>query len=306
MTGLPSPSLRPFRRAGRIAATQTGSQSFPKVTSLSDSSGEQGSYSHGYGVTSDNLSRRTAQTSAGFFVPYLESGMSLLDCGCGPGSLTTSLAQLVAPGRVVGIDIGESQVERAREHAAEAGVSNVEFQVGGLYELPFDDSSFDSVFSNTVLQHVPDPVRALREWNRVLKPGGVLGIREEDWGSLFYWPETPLLREAYDLYFRYWQENGGNPYLPRQYRRILRESGFDVIEMAGEVNVSATSDRVAAVGNYGSTHWLEPVFAEAVVDRGWVTREHLEKLANSFEVWAADPDAFTGLTFVSAVARRPA
>ena len=75
-------------------------------------------YSHGYGAAAEFMSQRTAYTHAAFFLPHLSSGMSLLDCGCGPGTTTVSLAEILAPGEVVGIDIGESQIELARAHAA--------------------------------------------------------------------------------------------------------------------------------------------------------------------------------------------
>jgi ubiquinone/menaquinone biosynthesis C-methylase UbiE len=126
------------------------------------------------------LARRAAATSAGFFLPHLRPGMRLLDCGCGPGSITLGLAEAVAPGEVVGLDIQPAQVERARVLAAERGVANVRFEVGTAYELPFPDASFDAAIALTVLMHLREPPRALREMKRVLKPRGVLGIADDD------------------------------------------------------------------------------------------------------------------------------
>ena len=80
--------------------------------------GQQDRYTHGYDARFvERLQRRTVERAADFFLPHLKSGMSLLDCGCGPGSITVGLAEVVAPGEVVGIDIETSQVETARSHA---------------------------------------------------------------------------------------------------------------------------------------------------------------------------------------------
>src|SRR5512142_1587093 len=118
----------------------------------------QEEYIHGY--TDEHrafLSGRTAQREAAFFLPFLKPGMRLLDCGCGMGALTTSLAEWLAPGEVVGFDREDSQVEAARAWAVERGVTNVRFERGNIYEMAYPDASFDAVFAHTVLEHVREP-----------------------------------------------------------------------------------------------------------------------------------------------------
>lgn len=118
-------------------------------------------YSHGYGAAAERMMERPVSVNIAFFLPYLRPGMSLLDCGCGPGTNTVSLAESVAPGQVIGIDIAESQIDLARAHAAEKEISNVRFEVGTAYDLPFPDASFDAVFMHTLLSHLKDPPLAL-------------------------------------------------------------------------------------------------------------------------------------------------
>ncbi|MEZ4731584.1 MAG: methyltransferase domain-containing protein [Caldilineaceae bacterium] len=124
--------------------------------------------------------RRSAEKQAAFLLPHLRPGMRLLDCGCGPGSITIGLARVVAPGAVVGIDIDPGEIERAKQLAAEQGIANVQFETGNVYELPFADGSFDAAFSNALLDHLIDPVAALREMRRILKADGMLGVRTAD------------------------------------------------------------------------------------------------------------------------------
>jgi ubiquinone/menaquinone biosynthesis C-methylase UbiE len=137
------------------------------------------------------MARRTAAQEAAFFLPHLRPGMRVLDVGCGPGSITVGLAEVVAPGEVVGIDVQQSQVERARDLAVERGVANVRFEVGDVYRLPFLDHSFDAVFAHTVLMHLQEPVRALAEARRVLRPGGITGVRDPDYGTMLSLPRRP-------------------------------------------------------------------------------------------------------------------
>ena len=110
-----------------------------------------------------------------YLLPYLKPGMRALDFGCGPGTLSAGLAQVVAPGELYGIDTEETQVELAKSLAAALQVENVTFQVGDVTELPFEDDFFDVAHAHDVLFYVPDTRAALAEVMRVLKPGGVYG-----------------------------------------------------------------------------------------------------------------------------------
>ena len=96
----------------------------------------------------------------------------------GPGFISIRLAEAVAPGEVYGIDMEPSQIEMARELAAERGCDNASFHVADIAELPFEDGFFDVACCNDVLAYVPDTGAALSEVKRVLKPGGVFGCRE--------------------------------------------------------------------------------------------------------------------------------
>ena len=114
--------------------------------------------------------------------------MSLLDCGCGPGTITIGLAQAVAPGQVVGIDIEPNLVEHASVLSRDQGIANVRFQVANVFDLPFSEGSFDMVFAGDLLQRLNQPIRALKEMWRVLKPGGVIGIICSDMGGRIIGP----------------------------------------------------------------------------------------------------------------------
>ena len=113
---------------------------------------------------------RTAENSSAYLLPHLRPGQRLLDVGCGPGTITADLALLVAPGEVVGIDAAPDVVAQAAEHARSLGLENLRFEVADLFALGFPDASFDVIHLHQVLQHLEDPVAALVELRRVLRP----------------------------------------------------------------------------------------------------------------------------------------
>lgn len=124
------------------------------------------------------MSLRSVAGDAGYIAKMVEPGMSILDVGCGSGTITVGLGELAHDGKVVGLDRSEKRFEVARSLAMEAGVDNVTFQAGDAYELPFDDESFDIVHENAMLMHMANPDRVIGEMNRVLKPGGYIALRD--------------------------------------------------------------------------------------------------------------------------------
>jgi ubiquinone/menaquinone biosynthesis C-methylase UbiE len=115
------------------------------------------------------------------------------------------LTERVAPGQVTGIDVGESSIALARELATERKVSNVRFEVASVYELPFPDNTFDAVFSHNMPEHLNDPAKCFQEMHRVLKPGGVIGVRDVDGsGLLVSGPWEEEFKEANGVLLKNW------------------------------------------------------------------------------------------------------
>jgi ubiquinone/menaquinone biosynthesis C-methylase UbiE len=245
------------------------------------------------------LQRRTAQTSAGFLLPYLRPGLRLLDGGCGPGTITVGLAEAVTPGEVVGVDTEPVQIERGRALAGERGLTNLRFEVGDVTALPFEDATFDAAFVSQVLLYLPDPAVGLRELRRVLKPGGVLGVRDADVSALRLAPASDATRAFTQLFWR-WREQGASPYYAPEQGRLLREAGFVRREAFADTEVIATLAATRAHAA-GVTELLRARIWPMAVAQGWVGRETVDELAAGLSAWGDDPDALWVSTHLAAL-----
>jgi ubiquinone/menaquinone biosynthesis C-methylase UbiE len=254
---------------------------------------QEEAYTHGYTpVFTQYLSRRTAATNAAFFLPYLRSGMRVLDCGCGPGTITIGLAQAVAPGQVVGIDIEPGQIEAAQAQAAEQKVPNVSFQVASIYQIPFPDSYFDAAFGHSILEHLRRSLEALREVHRVLKSGGLAGLREVDQGGNLLEPSNPILEKSLELQEKAWQLNGGNPHLGRTLRALLAATGFINIQASGSYDSYGTPEEVKLWAERMVDHFSQSSLSDRLVELGWADRTLLEQIRAAWREWSDHPNAF--------------
>jgi len=126
----------------------------------------------GFRENTEEFLRRTLENDVPGLMAYLEPGARVLDVGCGSGNITLDVAARVAPGRAVGVDVMEERIANGERLAAELGIENASFEVSDGHVLRFADDGFDVVFSHTVLHFLVDPIAALREQKRVVRPGG--------------------------------------------------------------------------------------------------------------------------------------
>jgi len=204
-------------------------------------------YAHGHdGTVLKSHLWRTVENSAAFFVPHITPAMKILDVGCGPGNITTGLAALVPQGSVVGMDIVEDVLAQARDYANSKGQTNVTFVAGSVFNLDFEDNTFDAVYAHHVLQHLHDPVAALKEMRRVVKPGGVIAIR--DLTHLLHYPETPELDKFRQIFWKIANDLGATPGAGSMLQKFAREAGFGT----GSITITASPWCFTA---YGDLKW---------------------------------------------------
>lgn len=263
-------------------------------------------YAHGYdsALTLKFHASRTANKQAGWFLPFLQSGMTLLDCGCATGSITVGLARVVAPGQVTGVDISEIEIERAQARAAEAGLTNICFAVGNIYQLDFPNNSFDALFSHNVLEHVAEPSRALREMYRVLKPGGVVGIRDIDAGGHLLAPADKRTERSSAIFEADWEGVGGHPRLGRRLGGLLIEAGFVEVEASASYEIYSDLEGRRFIGQLGVSRWSEADFVKRIIERELASYDEIAAIKEAWRAWPELPDAFFAIAHGEVVGRK--
>ncbi|MEV8253746.1 class I SAM-dependent methyltransferase [Rhodoglobus sp. NPDC076762] len=242
---------------------------------------------------------RTIANSAAYLEPYLESGLSLLDIGCGPGTITAEFAERLAPGRVVGLDAAPAAIVKASAITA----ANLSFIVGDAYALPFDDNSFDLVHSHQTLQHLGDPVAALAEMKRVAKPGGLIAVRDVDYAGTICFPELPGLKVWADVYDAVHRSNGGEPNAGRRLKAWAMQAGLsDVATSASIWNFSDDTDR-EWWGSMWEARVLESAFAADALSKSLATQEVLQQISSAWREWADSPEGWMAMPHGEILAR---
>jgi ubiquinone/menaquinone biosynthesis C-methylase UbiE len=259
-------------------------------------------YSHGHhpSVTTAHATR-TVASSAAYLEPYLEAGMDLLDIGCGPGSITAGFADIVAPGSVIGIDSSADVVAQAAE--THRDLANVEFREGNVYDLDFADESFDVVHAHQLLQHVADPVAALREMRRVVRPGGIVAARDADFGAMAWHPAVEELEEWRTLYRDLARGNRGEPDAGRRLPGWASAAGFAHVEVSSSNWTYATPEERRFHAGSWADRVLHSAFAEQTLDRGLADQQTLDRLAEGWRRWARMDDAVFLMPSVEILAR---
>ena len=263
-------------------------------------------YAFGYSPAAVGLmENRTAAMNAGFLLPELAPDMTVLDIGCGPGSITVGLAEHVTAGRAVGLDIEPGQIKLARARAAEMGLSNCSFDVGSVLDLPYPDDSFDAVFGHTILMQFSDPAPVLAEVTRVLKPGGLAAFRELDFAASLYGPAGSALETVFSTLRRSILENDGYPDIGRDLPRLCARSGLEITGAKpvyfSTPNPKARAGMYAAIGNL----WRQAGFVGDAVQAGWLTEAERAAVQDRLEAEAGDLGCISGTTYVEVLARLP-
>ncbi|GAA5072827.1 SAM-dependent methyltransferase [Thermocatellispora tengchongensis] len=254
---------------------------------------KQAVYTHGHHESVLRSHRwRTAENSAAYLLPHLAPGMSVLDVGAGPGTITADLAALVAPGRVTAAEVTADALGLAREEIAARGLENVDFAVADVHAMTFPGGSFDVVHAHQVLQHVADPVGALREMRRVCRLGGLVAARDSDYHGFVWYPESPELDEWLALYQKVARGNGGEPDAGRRLLSWARAAGFTDITATASTWCFATPEDRAWWGGMWAERILSSDMAAQALASGAATEQDLRRISQGWRAWAAAEDGW--------------
>lgn len=224
-------------------------------------------------------------------LPNLGPESHILDVGCGPGTISAELSRITSKGRVTGIDLSPDVLQFAREAHPKEKYPRLEFVLGDVYSLPFPDGNFDVVYAHQVIQHLSRPIDAIKEMKRVLKKGGVLALRDADYGAFTWSPQMPEFELWMSIYQKVTARNGANANGGRFLKGLVHAAGFSSIEVSGSVwSFSSPEDR-----QWWGTSWadrvLESDFARQAVDYELTDKKGLENISQAFRRWSEDETA---------------
>lgn len=191
-------------------------------------------YVHGY----DRRENTRLQDQAATLVELLHAdtlypaGSRVLEAGCGVGAQTVTLAANSPGAHITSIDISESSLAQARQAIQAAGFTNVVFQQGDIFHLPFAPASFDHIFVCFVLEHLAQPVQALLGLKRLLKTGGTMTVIEGDHGSAYFHPDSAAARNAIQCQVELQRRAGGNANIGRELYPLLKSAGLDAVHVS--------------------------------------------------------------------------
>jgi ubiquinone/menaquinone biosynthesis C-methylase UbiE len=195
----------------------------------------------------------------------------IIDVGCGSGRFTIALAQMGVK-EIVGVDLGESGIKIGEEFARKLNLKNIKFIKNDVLSLPFDDESFDFVFSKGVLHHTGNLEKGLDEYHRVMKKGGIGYLYLYGSGGIF-WNSRKKMREVMKD-------------IPMQYTQKVLE----IIGMPNKRYVFVDSWYVP-IEEYVDRKWLENYLSKKyskilrVDDTGDININSMSNLQYSKEIW---------------------
>jgi len=228
--------------------------------------------------------------------------MALLDVGCGPGTITADLASLVAPGVVVGVDVADDVVSAAaRDHVA----PNLSFRTADVTTLGSGDGIFDVVHAHQVLQHLQDPVGAVRAMARVARPGGIVAARDSDYGAFGWWPADPRLDDWNRIYHEITDRTGTTADAGRRLPHWFRSAGLTEITVTSSVWVFHAPEDRAWWGGTWADRVQRSAYARHATGFGLADEAQLATIADAFREWADRDDGCFVVPHVEVLARVP-
>jgi SAM-dependent methyltransferase len=264
-------------------------------------------YVHGYSEQESVRLRDQSSTLAELLHhdTVYPAGARVLEAGCGVGAQTVLLARHSPAAHFTSVDLSTASVDAARAATQQAGLTNVNVQQADLFQLPFEDASFDHVFVCFVLEHLRNPLDALVCLRRVLAPGGTLTVIEGDHGSAFFHPHSARALRTIQCLVEVQARLGGDALIGRRLFPLIRSAGFEDVVVSPRF-VYADSSRPGWVE--GFTHktfiaMVQGARAQALAAGLMTAKDWDRGIAEMRE--AAGRDGTFCYTFFKAVAVKP-
>jgi SAM-dependent methyltransferase len=252
------------------------------------------------------LKARSVDAYADFLLPFLRPDMTVLDCGCGKGTIALGLARSVPTGWIIGVDLDKGCLATARGHANLLEQKNFSCTVADGRRLPFPNETFDTVFCHSMLEILGDPENAVAEFRRIIKHNGFVGAASVEYGGIIFGgKKTDGPIRFYEIRQQVWRDlQIAEPNMGRRLRGLFEEAGFRRVEASAAYISYGTTNRVRNFANDRVVECCDPELQAAVSRAGIASIEELGRLAAAWNEWSEDPSAFFAFPWCRVLAWR--
>jgi ubiquinone/menaquinone biosynthesis C-methylase UbiE len=230
------------------------------------------------------------------------AGSRVLEAGCGVGAQTSILARNSPGAKIIATDVSEASLAEAQKKLDSAGITDVSLVRSDIFELPFKTASFDHVFVCFVLEHLANPIEALKCLKKMIKPGGTITVSEGDHGSVYFHPESRNAQKAINSQIMLQAREGGNALIGRQLYPLLTKAGFRNCRVSPRM-VYVDSSRPHFVEGFTKNTFTAMIegIREKALAAGIMDRESFDKGIRDL-YRTAEPDGVFCYTFFKAFA----
>jgi len=212
-------------------------------------------------------------------------GARCVEVGCGGGHATRQLAAVVGQaGRVVGLDLDSAILDLARRDTAAQGLDNVEFHLADAGKLPLEDGSQDVAYARLLLTHLSEPLGAVSELARVVRPGGLVIVEDMDWDGVFCHPRSEAFDRYRHIHAEIHRRRGGDPAIGPKLPGLLRRTGLVGVDLS-LAHPAHLHGRAKTLHALTLANIADPILAEGLLDR-----DEIAALRRDLEALAADPE----------------
>lgn len=229
----------------------------------------------------------------------------VLEAGCGTGAQTIIIAPQNPDCNFISIDISEQSLAMAKKHTIKQDIRNVDFRIADVFNLPFNEESFDHLFICFLLEHVPEPQKALVSLKKVLRKGGTITVIEGDHGSAYYHPRSDAAQATIQCLIDVQAMMGGNSLIGRELYPLMVTAGFDGISVSPRI-VYADASRPEMVDGFTRKTFIAMVegVRDQAIDAGKISEADWDKGINEL-YRSADQNGTFNYTFFKASAQKP-
>ena len=264
-------------------------------------------YVHGYSDYETTRLYDQSQTLSGILHhdTLFPAGSHILEAGCGVGAQTVILTRQNPDCFFTSVDISLDSIEQAQLLIQENEIGNVTFMQSDIFNLPFPAGHFDHIFICFVLEHLSNPVLALQNLSKVLKPGGTITVIEGDHGSCFFYPRSEIAYKAWNALVTLQAQIGGDSLIGRALYPLLHQAQFQEIDVSPR-NVYVDASRPALQEGFVRKTIIAMVngVREEAIQKGLLTVDEWEEGIADLHKSGHAPEGTFFYTFFKAVARK--